>query len=163
MPDKTFTAAVLDADDVNTYCTHTGDAWNTWTPAWVQSATVTHTVTYARYHRTGRKIVAQCNLVATGSGTSSNIISLSVPVNHVHGTNGPCIGTVSFSDVSGNLIYFGLVFPLSSSTVFFIDIDPTPAQRASGAANMGVGANTFSAAVASGDILKVELTYEAAS
>ena len=68
------------AAQLNTYTTGEGGAWTSWTPTVTQSGSVTVTNTRSRYARWGRKIEVTISLSVTGSGTSSNQITVSLPV-----------------------------------------------------------------------------------
>lgn len=139
-----------------------GIAWTDWSPVVTQGAAVDYAPVYAQV-QLGRTITAQCRLTITGTGTAGATLGLSVPTNHPHGIAGPPIGQVVLSDVSANEIFVGFTAPLTSSSVFFLDLSVTAAQRATGAGTMGSGGSTFNDALEPGDILSVSLTYEAAT
>ena len=58
------------------------NAWTTFTPTIGQGATnnIAKTVTYSKYVRVGKFVFWQFRLDVTGSGTSSNALTLSYPV-----------------------------------------------------------------------------------
>jgi hypothetical protein len=63
-----WSAAALTETDINTYLTHTGGAFDTWTPTWSNLTVGNGTVT-ARYWRAGRFVI--CGIrVDFGSTTS---------------------------------------------------------------------------------------------
>jgi hypothetical protein len=57
----------------------TSEAWTTYVPTLTQPGTVTANVTSSRYSRIGRTIVWTFRLAVTGSGTSTNAITLTIP------------------------------------------------------------------------------------
>lgn len=126
------------------------NAWEVWTPAWTQSATVSHTVGRAKYVRIGRTIHLLASLTASSAGTSGNAIVVSnFPV--AAAATSAIMGSYRYFD-SGNTIYTGAAYGASTTSVNF---------QVSGNGNpMGVNP-TF--AVASGDVIWFQVTYEAAS
>jgi hypothetical protein len=132
------------------------DAWAAWTPTLTQSGAVAVTVTRGRYQRIGRTIHAQCLLTCTGTGTAANLVlvgSLPAPVAN-NGAN-IIVGHGKILDLSGpNLNYKGLVETNGAGTsVYLIGANDT-----SGA---GLGVAGFTAALAAGDLVVLNLTYEA--
>lgn len=62
-------------------------AWTTWTPTVTQSGTVTYTGTYAKYIRVGGFLVCRALLDVTGTGTASNDILCTLPVDMAYATS----------------------------------------------------------------------------
>lgn len=154
MAEKTFTSATLSSADVNTYCKHTGDAWNTWTPTVTQSGSVTVTVTRATYWRAGRAIHFQASLAVTGSGTGANPILMSLPVTAASSGHPITGGGYIYDATVGN--YPGVAYLNSSTTVGLIS--------STAGAGLGLlGSITLTAGLASGDSVFICGTYEAAS
>ena len=146
---------MLTSAQVNTYCKHTGDAWNTWTPTVTQTGSVTVTVTRATYFRAGRLIEFHATLAVTGSGTGSSQVLMSLPVTAA--SSGHAInGSGYITDTSASLNYSGFAY-LSSTTA----VGLSPAGSGVGFGLLGfVG---FTAALASGDGIHISGTYQAAS
>lgn len=150
MAQKTaWDAAALTESDINTYLMGEGGAWTSWTPAVTQSGSVTVTNTRSRYGRWGRMIVATFDLSVTGSGTTSNNITVSLPVTAAAAGAGGGAGLILDS---GNTYYVGF-WDLATTTtiVLYTDSNANPA-----------GTNP-AFALASGDGLSGTITYEAAS
>lgn len=128
--------------------------WATWTPTLTQSGTVTATVTYGRYMRVGRTIIAQCDLAATGAGTGNNKITVSLPVTAA-AAGSRVVGSGHVYDTSGAVNY-------SQNAV--LDSTTTAAIHSTGAGQLlGVTGSAFNGALAAGDAITFSLTYEAAS
>ncbi len=125
-------------------------AWDSWTPTMTQSGSVTFTNTRSRYVRQGRLITMQAAMDVTGSGTSGNdIIVGNLPVTAAAAAG--MVGSFYYLD-SGSTIYSGTVLGSTTTTLkFFV----------SGNGN-AMGTNP-AFACASGDLLRFEVTYEAAS
>lgn len=151
--------------DTNSLTVYSGSAWSTvgpvhgaWTtyaPTLTQSGSVTHTATYAKYMRVGRTIIGQVYLSVTGTGTASNVVTVSLPVTAGAPTSGVVIGAGSITDSSASAYYNGAAFLASSTTVAIF--------HGAGGVASGLGVNGFSAALASGDVVTVSFTYEASA
>lgn len=160
--------------DTNTLSFHvTGTTWSTvgpisgaltaWSPTLTQSSAVTKTVTHGAYTRLGRWVSAYCTLAVTGSGTSSNAISVSLPVTAA--TSTATVGTGYLVDASANAGSGGFwpgVAVLASSTTAVLYATSSSGNTA-GSLLIGSGANTFSSALASGDTVAFRLAYEASA
>ncbi len=156
MAEKTsWAGAGASEADINTYLTHTGGAWNTWTPTVTQSGSVTVTVTRATYFRAGRLIEFHASLAVTGSGTSSNAILMSLPVTAASSGH-PINGSGYVSDSSAGFNYPGLAYLNSSTTVGLVS-------TAVGGGIGLLGSVSFTAGLASGDSVFISGTYQAAS
>lgn len=131
-------------------------AWTAYTPTLTQTGAVTKTVTYARYQRVGRLIVAQFALSCTGAGTGGIAVIMGLPVAAAAVIPaGQTIGAGKIGDASTGLAYRGLAELLTATTFGFI---PT-----SGTNNNYLGTVEFTAALASGDGISATVTYEAAA
>lgn len=130
-------------------------AWNTYTPSLTQSATITKTVTYARYWKHGRTVVAQGSLAATSNGTANNVIKIGLPV----------AGVATL--VPGGLIWWiasGVYYPAFAAmdtTSTIVGVLPTLAVNLGQTAT--VGGSAYDNQVASGDTLAFSFVYEAAA
>ena len=156
MADKTFTAATLSSADVNTYLSHTGDGWNTWTPALTQTGSVTCTVSRSTYYRSGRLIETDGYLTVTGSGTGASVVTISLPVSAGSGSNNTILGEGWIFDTSAGFFYYGILQRQSSSTAAFLI-------RTNGAGATYLGTTSFTAGLASGDLVSYKMSYESAS
>lgn len=145
---------MLTSAQMNTYAKHTGDAWNTWTPTLTQSGSVTVTVARATYFRAGRLIHFNAVLSVTGSGTSSNEVLMSLPVTAA--SSAFIIGGGGYlTDASASTQYPGLPYLKTTTTIGLLPSATT---------GLGLlGALGFTAALASGDVVAISATYEAAS
>lgn len=153
-------------NDTNCLGFYSGAAWSTfgpvsgplttWTPTVTQLGSVTVTNTYSRYQRTGRKIECWFNVSVTGSGTAANIIVIGgLPFTAAQAVMICGVGLVA--DVSASINYPGFCLLETTTTLTYVasEVSTTPAQR--------LGNQSFTAALASGDILSGTFTYEAAA
>lgn len=135
---------------------HTPDstAWTTYTPQIDQGATtnIAKTVTYARYRKVGRLVIVQVDLSITGTGTAASNITVTLPFNAVRTTGAPVIGTAFVFDASANATYKALAQVNAAGTVRFAPAATTTAGA--------LGADTFTAALANGDFISFQVTYE---
>ena len=145
---------VLTAANLNTYCAGEGGAWTSWTPAITQNGAVTSSNTRSRYARYGRTIHFSLSVSITGTGTGGNAVGISIPVTAA--ANGLVCGQGIIYDSSAGINYYGIAY-LFSTTVMTLG----PAAATTGA--LELGAQTFTAALASGDLINISGTYEAAS
>lgn len=132
--------------------------WTTWTPVVVQGATPTLTVNYATFNRIGRRIRAQCLVTITSTATAGNNITISLPLPGVAslGTFALLVGTGSINDATGNIRYTGLAYSLSTTRV-------TISATTGSGSGQYLGGTSFTAALASGDNVQIDVEYEAAS
>jgi hypothetical protein len=156
MPDKTWVAGdVVTAADTNTYLTHTGGAWNSYTPVVVQGATPTLAVNSARWHRTGRLITCQVVLTITSAGTAANNVTISLPVTAFSTSVFSVYGYGTITDASATTSYGGPV-RFSTTTTLSIMNGAYPIDGI-------LGSSGFTAALANNDIIAFTAQYEAAS
>ena len=156
MAQKTFVDGdVLTASDINTYLSGEGGAWTSFTPTVTQSGSVTVTNTRSRYARWGRRIEFTIDLAVTGSGTTGNAITVSLPVTAASANQVVGSGFV-FDNGSGNLPC--IAFASTTSVLAFL---PTWVNTATGFLGTATGGGSF--ALASGDEITVWGSYEAAS
>ncbi len=133
-----------------------GTAWTSYTPTLTQSATVTKTVSYAKYTQVGKTVTFQVHLVVTGLGTANNAITIGLPP-VTAATTQLMIGAGKIFDTSVGPNYPGLTYMSSTTTVQLID--PTAATTG---VLLGQSGAVFSAALAVGDTVDVSGIYEAA-
>lgn len=154
--------------DVNSFTLYTGAVWVTvwaqgaltaYTPAVQQAGAVTCTNAYSTWTRVGRLITGWFNLAVTGTGTASNVIIISAPVAAAALANGCSVGTGLITDVSAtpDQTYKGLLQVHSTLTDFSIKTTSADAEDD----RLGVG--WFTAALAAGDIIRGQFSYEAAA
>tara|TARA_R110000868_G_scaffold176779_2_gene414717 strand:+ start:977 stop:1450 length:474 start_codon:yes stop_codon:yes gene_type:complete len=151
-----WTAAALTESDINTYLTHTGSAWETWTPTVAQSVGVAVTVNRARYFRSGRMITWNCNLTVTGAGSAGVAIYVLLPVTAAIGSDSHGGGGYLY-DSSATFYYPAIPVAATTTTVQLIST------ATSGVANPLLGVVDFTAALAVNDVILLAGTYEAAS
>jgi len=128
--------------------------WTSYTPTLTQSATVSKTVTYARYRKVGRTVIGQIVLACTSAGTAANPILVGLPSLAVLGSNAPC-GSGYVYDASAGLLYPAVCLLSTTSVISFL---PTTA-----AGSSVLGAAVMTAALASGDGINAMFHYESAS
>lgn len=132
--------------------------WQSYTPTWTQSATITKTVNWARYTQLNKLVIVSIKMTATGAGTANNVIKVGLPVNA--STNNFMMGTVIFQDESATPDTFRPGFAVfdAAATVSFMST-----VTSSGDATLRMGQTSGNGLdIASGDVAYVQLTYEAA-
>lgn len=125
-------------------------AWTSYTPTLTQNATLTKTVNYAKYQRIGRTIFVQVKLSITSAGTAGNTIKVGLPVTAAD--SDALIGSFTYLD-SGTQFYAGSTTGTTTTAVELMVNGAT-------ASSLGV---TPAVTAASGDIVRLALTYEAAT
>lgn len=157
-------------DDLNTLGINTAaaDTWSTigpvhgalttWVPAVTQSGSVTVTNSFSWYTRVGRLIIGAFTLVVTGSGTASNLITVTLPVTVGSSGVGDSIGTGWALDSSTGIPYPSLLLLHTATTLRF---DYTAGGATEAALRLGSGA--FTAGLASGDTLSGQFMCQAAA
>ena len=148
------------ATDENTLFIHDGTAfrpaitnagWTSYTPSLSQGASVTKTIENSKYSRYGSLVVGNVSVALSSAGTAASVIASSVPVAAAMTATNPVIGNYTFYDLSATTYYCGAVVLTSGTTVNFI-VDGATGK---------LGSSGFSGAVASGDILSFNFSYEA--
>lgn len=142
------------ADEATLALVQTG-AWTDYIPTLAQSATVTKTITSARYSKVGRTVTVAVRLAVTGTGTASNAIVVGLPVTAAVASLVPA-GHGWVLDTSAGKNYAGIAVLLSTTTAAIIVNNDPDFLGGGGSLNM-------TAALASGDTVNMVLTYEAAS
>lgn len=144
-----------------------GTAWQPLTPVWTdvaaaaitftQGATVTKTATYAAYEKIGTLVHWQGRLAVTGAGTAATAIKVSVPfaIRTAAAVANRPIGTGVVLDLDAVLFYRCIAVIFDANTLVFFVNGSTVANYA--------GADTFTAALASGDTVSWDVTYESAA
>jgi len=146
---------ILTAAELNT-----AGVYQDYTPTWTQSATITKTVNWARYSQLNKLVTVSIKMTATGAGTANNIIKVGLPVSA--SANNLLMGQASVLDVSSSPDDWAMRVPVfdSATTVAFYTwsatgIDPSLYWGLT-------GGGTIAPTIASGDIMYLNLTYEAA-
>jgi hypothetical protein len=119
-----------------------------WSPTVSQSGTVSRTLGYGRYWRSGKRVWAECLLTMTGSGGAATTITISLPVTAaVTGSGLIVCGSGYFFDASGGS--FAVIIPLlnTTTTVVFRRDGDTAA---------------VTTQLATSDVISLALFYEAA-
>lgn len=129
-------------------------AWTSFTPTLTQAATVTKTVTRAKYQRVGRLITASYELLVTGAGTAANAVIIGLPVTAV-ASNDNAIGSGFVFDASAVLMYQGVCVQASTTTMGMYGPATNPVGY--------LGQQQFAAALAVNDRVSATVTYEAAA
>jgi hypothetical protein len=128
-------------------------AWTSYTPTLTQSGAVTKTVTYAKYVQMGKTVIVNVLLTCTGAGSAANSVVVGLPVTAAQSTN-QAIGSGYLFDASVPLNYRAIVSLASATTVFLNPAASTVADV--------LGNTSFTAALASGDLISIFAMYEAA-
>lgn len=155
--DTTWTGAVLTEADIIAKLMHEDGVWTGWTPAVVQGATPTLTVTRAKYGRAARFIYGDANVTITSTATGANNISITMPVAMgVGGSANTILGEGWVFDSSTGFFYYGILQYATSTTANFLI-------RTNGAAASYLGTTSFTAALGNNDVVSIKFAYEAAS
>lgn len=125
------------------------------TPVVTQSVTVTKTTTMSRYAKIGRLVIWAFYLTVTGSGTASQVVTVTLPFTAA-ATAGSLCGVGYIYDSSVNLNYTGLTALFDSTHCSFV-IGGTNSNY------LGGTGSGFTAGLASSDGLLGLVIYEATS
>lgn len=133
-------------------------AWQDYTPTWTQSAAITKTVNWARYTQLNKLVNVSVKMTATGAGTANNPIKIGLPVNA--STNNFLMGLLIVQDESSTPDVFSVRYAVfdSASIISFVTTGAIDAALRWGQTDAGSTAAT----IASGDIVYLNLMYEAA-
>lgn len=126
----------------------------TWTPTLTQSGSVTHTATEARYVRNGCVVEAWGFLSVTGTGTSGNNVTVTLPVTASGNATGALVGESLF--VASGVSYVG-VAQIASSTTLSFRVAPGNAATSLGG-NGSFGTNP-AVGLANGDTVRFHVRY----
>jgi hypothetical protein len=162
---------VLTAAELNT-----AGEFQSYTPTWTQSATITKTVNWARYTQLNKLVIGSVKMTASSAGTANNVIKVGLPVNA--STNNYLVGSMTYFDQSTNssiVIFVQALFDSASTMSFFPYNTPNAnvvaVNTSSGAQNARFGQNftpgdggaaLTGITVASNDIIYCQFMYEAA-
>ncbi len=145
---------VTAADDQGDFVPMNG--YESFTPTLVQSGAVTKTVNNARFLRIGRMIHVMVELTVTGTGTAANAVRVGLPVSAAAG------GVGSF-DIGVGHIYDTSVPTLFTGNVNLATADAVQFWPSADGAATALGVRAFTAALASGDLVRYSALYEAAT
>lgn len=137
---------VLEAADLNAIGT-----WTSYTPTLDQNGTRTATVNFAEYCQINKMCTAIVDLTCTTTGSASNIITVSLPVNLTSSFSVGPLGSGIVFDASANDVILVTVIRESNSTVRFLAENST-------SRNSGIGANP-ALTLANGDIISFSVSY----
>lgn len=150
--------------DLNVMTVYSGSAWSTigpvhgawtdYTPTLTQSGSVAYTKTRSAYRRFGREITYQFILTCTGTGTGSNVVTVSVPFNILVVSEVGPIGAWQIYDTSAALTYQGQAVAAAAGTIK----GTTPGGSLT--SFQGLAGSAFSAALAAGDVVSGTIVYE---
>jgi hypothetical protein len=151
----------------HTYYEYNGTSWRardlinqTYVPTWLQSATgITCTVNVADYRRDGDWCDVAISLTATGSGSGGVRTRVTLPVAPAatgFGVGGIPVGQGTLYDTSAAL-YYPFFVQVEDGT-YFTGISCDIASNV----NLGATGATFSATIASGDVMRFSARYRIA-
>lgn len=129
--------------------------WTTYTITLAQGTAtdIAKTATYVKYLRTGKTVTVQAQVSATDAGDDTNAITLGLPFTAA--TSGIVVGSGYYND--GGTQYQAIAYLYSTTKVALLSTHGTASTNTDDP--IGVNPNI---AVASGDIISVQFTYEAA-
>lgn len=130
--------------------------WSTWVPAVVQSGSVTVTVNRASHIRVGRMLQVDGFVSVTGTGSASNLVTVSLPAAASSSNANTILGAGYVYDSSAGFYFMG-VWVLNSASTAKLQITTT------GAAVQYAGLAQFTAALASSDLISFNWNYELAA
>lgn len=145
---------VLAAADFDTLFPTGIGVWTNYSPTWTQSATITHTVNWAKYAKVGRITLLSVYLTATSAGTANNAVTVTLPTTAAN-AGAVAGGGFFLFDASASTFYTGIPLLATTSTVVFYANAVTAA--------IGQTGGSFTAAIASSDQIRFNLVYESAS
>ena len=155
--DEEVTAAMLNQeirDNIGAIAPVGAAAWTDYTPTLTQSATVSKTITYARYMKVGRMVTVNVLLTCTSSGTAANHIEVGLPLAAVSSA-AFVVGTFHVYNSSGPNHFVGACYFWSTTSVACVTNNNSH--------YLGETSSAFASAIGSGDIVSISLTYESAS
>ena len=126
--------------------------WNTFSPVWTQSGTISYTNNYSKYVQIGKTVHFQCSLLATSAGGGAVAIGVSLPVTASSSTIFGAVGGANYYDAGPNIMYVLSPYMNTTTQVLFVS-------DASAGNNFGA---LPAVTVGIGDYINLALTYEAA-
>lgn len=157
--------------DTHRLLVYSGAAWSTvgpvdgpllsWTPTVTQLGAVANTVNHGSYSRVGRQITASCNLTMAGSGTAANLVTLTLPVAGLAGSDGAIIGVSAYTRAA--TYYNMFATQANTGSVVYFTASGITAAAAESTWRLGSGSNFLTNALVSGEKISCTLQYEAAA
>jgi hypothetical protein len=147
-------------NDIDTYVDPIRDGFIDYTPALVQSATVTKSITYARYLKINKLVFVNFEMVVSAgtAGTAGNRITVALPATAVSYSNVfTSVGSGSIYNASNAAVYPGLLIINTTTTVTFTT---TATVQTNG--NQYLGISDFTEGLAAGDYVSGSFCYQAA-
>ena len=155
---------VLTAAELNS-----AGVWESYTPSWTQSATITKTVNWARYTVLNKWVQGSIKMTASSAGTADNKILVGLPVEA--STNNQIMGQMYLFDVSETqdfkwepsfvLYESATVMAFSPRSSFGNPVSASETDTRCGEPFVS-GGSTPGLTIASGDIFYIQFAYEAA-
>ena len=124
--------------------------WQDWTPTISQPGSIAKTISNARYTQINNLIVAYSQMSVTGTGTTANPVTISLPLPSLKTTQN--VGNGGIFDSSTNTMYHFWMYPNSTTTVWLVG----------DWAGNGVWGTNPSIGLGNGDSFYFFMTYEAA-
>lgn len=128
--------------------------WTSYTPAFTQSAVISKTVSYARSIKIGRMVIGNIVLGATSAGVANNPIIVVAPYTAASASGITC-GAGTFFDASTSTRFAVSVLLATNANFQFV--------HGANTAFMGQTSGGFTGAIASGDSISFQFSYESAS
>lgn len=147
-------------NDLDTYVDPIRDGYLTYSPALVQSTTVTKSITYASYLKINKLVFVHFEFVVTAgtAGTAGNRITVALPATAVSYSNVfTGVGTGSIYNASNTVVYPAIIIMASTSTVTFATSATTQVNG-----NQYLGISDFTEGLANGDYVSGSFCYQAA-
>ena len=170
-PTAPFEGMVIYETDTDYEFTYSGSAWvqtshlgalTSYTPTWVQSSTISKTVTYAKSMKLGRWCQGSVLMTATSAGVANNAITVTAPYTAAGGAS-TVVGAGWFQNAAldgGMAIgYYSGILTLLNSTTFAL----IPTINGINAFVGQAGGSNFDNAIASDDRIGLHFAYETAS
>jgi hypothetical protein len=130
--------------------------WTSFTPTLTQSGSVGFSANYSRYYKIGRLVHYDAFLTVSGTGTTNNAVTVSLPVTAANVAGGHGSGYIT--DASTGLSHPGIVRLSSTSAMALLG-----STAATTNVNVGQTGTDFDAAIATGDFVVMAITYESAT
>ena len=110
-----WTGAALTESDINTYLTHTGSAWDSYTPT-LTNITLGNGTLAGDYWRAGRGIFFKVKLTFGSTTSVSGAMTIGLPVAYADGTDAEVFAALLY-DASANARYPAKSQAISTTTV----------------------------------------------
>lgn len=157
MGDKTtWNSLALPESDINTYLSHTGGAWNSYTPT-LGGITLGNGTLVGKWFRAGRFIKFKVKLTFGSTTSVSGAMTIGLPVAYADGTDAEVFAALLY-DASANQRYPAKSQAITTSTVSINAINAAGTYLVEAATS-----STVPFTWTTSDILIVSGTYESAS